>query len=135
MDTVNHQLLSKNERLNSDLAIRTTVCGNLKKKKGQKSGNSDIEGWAVQCHNCIELSGIPDTINVNKLGEIIIEAYKDININISETDIEACHRLHLRCNSGNVGKTVIIKFLNRKHAESSLSKKFPLSLQIFLDSV
>ena len=96
-------------------------------KKGQKSGNSDIEGWAVQCHNCIEFSGISNTINVNKLEEIIIEACKDININVSEMDIEACHRLPVRCNSGNIGKTVIIKFLNCKHVESSLSKKFPLS--------
>ena len=30
-DTVN-QLLSKNERLSSDLAIQKTVCGNLEKK-------------------------------------------------------------------------------------------------------
>ena len=31
IDTVN-QLLSKNERLNSDLAIQKTMCGNVEKK-------------------------------------------------------------------------------------------------------
>ena len=39
MDTVN-QLLSKNERLNSDLAIQKTVCGNLEKK---------LKAWKFRC--------------------------------------------------------------------------------------
>ena len=42
-------------------------------------------------------------------------------------DIEACHRLPVKCNAVNVGKKVIIKFVNLKHAESILSKKFTLS--------
>ena len=51
----------------------------------------------------------------------------DVNIDASETDIEAYHRLPVRCNTTTVNKRVIVKFVNQKHAESILSKKFTLS--------
>ena len=77
--------------------------------------------------NCVEFFGIPDTINDDNLEGTIIEACKDINIDVSETDIEACHRLPVRRNATNASKRVIVKFVNRKHAESILTKKFTLS--------
>ena len=43
----------------------------------------------MQFCNCIEFSGIPKTINNYKLEKTIIEACKDVNIDVSETDIEA----------------------------------------------
>ena len=125
-DTVN-QLLSKNERLSSDLAIQKTVCGNLEKKvKSLEIQISKDEQY--NRHNCVEFSGIPDTINDDNLEDTIIEACKDINIDVSETDIEACHRLPVRRNATNASKRVIVKFVNRKHAESILSKKIFLDL-------
>ena len=39
---------------------------------------------------------IPNTINDDKLEDTIIEACKDVNIDVSETDIEACHRLPVK---------------------------------------
>ena len=69
---------------------------------------------------------IPNTINDDKLEDTIIEACKDVNIDVSETDIEACHRLPVRCNTTKVSERVIVKFVNRKYAESILSKKFTL---------
>ena len=101
------------------MAIQKTVCGNLEKKV--KSLEIQISKDVQYNHrNCIELSGIPNTINDDKLEETIIEACKDVNIDISETDIEACHRLPVRCNETNVNKRVIVKFVNRRHAESIL---------------
>ena len=124
-DTVN-QLLSKNERLSSDLAIQKTVCGNLEKKvKSLEIQISKDEQY--NCRNCVEFSGIPDTINDDNLEDTIIEACKDINIDVSETDIEACHTLPVRRNATNASKRVIVKFVNRKDAESIMSKKFTLS--------
>ena len=41
--------------------------------------------------------------------------------------VEACYTLPVRCNTTNASKRVIVKFVNRKHAESILSKKFTLS--------
>ena len=117
-DTVN-QFLTKNGRLNSDLAIQKTVCGNLEKM--YKSLEIQISKYEQdnRC-NCIELSSIPDTINDDKLEETIIETCKDINIDVSEMDIEACHRSPVRRNATNISKRVIVKFANRKYAESIL---------------
>ena len=42
-------------------------------------------------------------------------------------DIGVCHRLLVKRNAANVSKWVIVKFVNREHAKSILSKKFPLS--------
>ena len=78
--------------------------------------------------NCIEFPGISNTINDNNLEDTFIKACKNINIDVSEMDIEACHRLPVRCNATNAGKRVIVKFVNRKHAESILSKKIFLDL-------
>ena len=64
-DTVN-QLLSSFEISNSDFAIRKTVCGNLEEKvKSLETQISKAEQFNG-C-NCIAFSGIPDTINENKL--------------------------------------------------------------------
>ena len=124
-ETVN-QLLSKNERLSSDLAIQKTVCSNLEKKvKSLEIQISKDEQYNRR--NCVEFSGIPDTINDDNLEDTIIEAWKDTNIDVSETDIEPCHRLPIRHNATNASKRVIVKFVNRKHAESVISKKFILS--------
>ena len=75
-DTVN-QVLSKNERLSSDLAIQKTVCGNLEKK---------VERLEIQIskdeqynrRNCVEFSGIPDIINDDNLEDTNVKACKDI---------------------------------------------------------
>ena len=101
-DTVN-QLLSKNERLNSDLAIQKTLCGNLEKKV--KSLEIHIsKDKQYNRHNCVEFF----TITNDKLEDTIIKASKDVNINVNEMDIEACQRLTIRCNATNVSKRVML---------------------------
>ena len=102
------------------------MCGNLEEKvKSLETQISKKEQY--NRHNCVEFSGIANTINDDNLEDTIIEACKDINIDVSETDIEACHRLPVRRNATNASKRVIVKFVNRKHAESVISKKFILS--------
>ena len=103
-----------------------TVCGNLEEKVKSLEIQISKDEQYNRC-NCVEFSGIPDTINDNNLDNTIIEACKDINIDVSETDIEACHRLPVRRNATNASKRVIVKFVNRKDAESIMSKKFTLS--------
>ena len=72
-DTVN-QLLSRNERLGSDLAIQKTVCDNLEKKvKSLKIQISKNEQYNRR--NCVEFFGIPDTINDDNLD--VETRYKD----------------------------------------------------------
>ena len=102
------------------------MCGNLEKKVKSLEIQISKDGQYNR-RNCVEFSGIPDTINDDKLEDTLIETCKDVNIVVSKTDIEACHRLPVRCNATNVSKRVIVKFVNRKHAESILSNKFTLS--------
>ena len=75
-ETVN-QLLSKNERLSSDLAIQNTVCGNMEKKvKRLEIQISKDEQYNRR--NCVEFSGIPDIINDDNLEDTNVKACKDI---------------------------------------------------------
>lgn len=72
----------------------------------------------------------PCAINNNKLEKritFIKEAFRGINIDINEMDIDACLRLHVKSKAVNEGKRVPIKFVKRKHAEAILSKTFILS--------
>ena len=102
------------------------MCGSLEKKV--KSLEIQIsKDKQFNRRNYVELSGILDTINDDKLEGTIIKACKDVNIDVSETKIEACHRLPVRCNATNAIKRVIVKFVNQKHAESILPNKFSLS--------
>ena len=102
------------------------MCGNLEKKVKSLEIQISKDEQYNRC-NCVEFFGIPDTFNDDNLKHTIIEPCKDINIDVSETDIEACHRLLVRRNATNASKRVIVKFVNRKHAESILTKKFTLS--------
>ena len=116
--------------MSSDLAIQKTVRGNLEKKV--KSLEIQIlKDEQYNRRNCVEFSSIPDTINEENLEDTIIEACKDINIDVSETDIEVRHRLPVRHNPTNASKRVTVKFVNQKHAESIMSKKFTLSSMDF----
>ena len=86
--------------MSSDLAIQKTVRGNLEKKV--KSLEIQIlKDEQYNRRNCVEFSSIPDTINEENLEDTIIEACKDINIDVSETNIEVCHRLPVRRNPTN----------------------------------
>ena len=106
----------KNERLSRDLAIQKTVCGNLEKKF--KSLEIEIsKDRQYNRRKCVEFSSVPATTIDDNLEDTIIEACKYINIDVSETDIEACHRLPVKRNATNASKRVIVKFVNRKHAE------------------
>ena len=108
------------------IQLSKRLCGHLEEKvKSLEIQISKDEQYNRR--NCVELSSIPDIITDDNLEDKIIEACKDINIDLSEKDIEACHRLPVRRNATNVSKRVIVKFVNQKHAESILSKKFTLS--------
>ena len=64
------------------------MCGNLEKK----AKTLEIQISKDEQHsrrNGIQVSSISNTISDDKLEETIIEACKDVNINVSKRDIEA----------------------------------------------
>ena len=68
--------------------------------------------------NNIEIQGIPPQISDEKLEEKVFGA---MNIAITKNDVEDCHRL------GKSSKSTIVQFVNRKHCNAILSKKFETS--------
>ena len=90
--------------MNSDLAIQKTLCGNLEKKKKVSLEIHISKDKHYNHHNCVEFFSITN----DKLEDTIIKASKDVNIDVSEMDIEACQRLTIRCNATNVSKRVML---------------------------
>ena len=43
--------------------------------------------------NNLEISGIPDSISNNELEDKVIEILSTVDVNVSKSDIEACHRM------------------------------------------
>ena len=79
------------------------MCGNLEEKV-KSLGIQILKDKQYNRLNYIEFSGIPDAINDDKLKKTIIEAWKDIFIDVIETDIDNCHRLTVRPNVTNVSE-------------------------------
>ena len=62
-----------------------------------------------QRRNNIEINGIPSDISQDKLEDTVLNIASAINVEISEYDIEACHRLK--------NNNTIVRFTNRKICE------------------
>lgn len=66
--------------------------------------------------NNIEICGIPNEVDDNKLEDKVIEIAKIIDVTIEKRDIEACHRLKSR--NSNASKRTIVRFVNRKNCDN-----------------
>ena len=70
----------------------------------------------------IEIAGIPDEIPLKELEGKVVEILTEIDVQVDDRDIEACHRLP----KGRFGKgpaRTIVRFVNRKNCEKIFSKK------------
>ena len=76
--------------------------------------------------NNIVISGIPDSIDGNNLENTAISMMSDINVNIEENDIEACHRFGKPDVTSKSKKTVAC-FVNRKNCYKIFENKKKLS--------
>ena len=70
--------------------------------------------------NNIGIQLIPPQIPTEKLEEKVIEVFGAINIAVTKNDVEDCHRLRKS------SKNTIFRFVNRKHCNAVLSKKFEI---------
>ena len=68
--------------------------------------------------NNIEIQGIPSSVHDNLLEDKVIDIFSQLNITISKSDIEDCHRLG-KANP----KNTIVRFVNRKFCNIALEKK------------
>ena len=106
-DVIIKDLQVENQRLRSRII-------NLEKKVISLEENSNsLEQYGRR--NNLEITGIPDDVDDQKLEEKVIEILDKIDVNVSSKDVEACHRIG---KSKNSSKTTIVRFVNRKHAKN-----------------
>ena len=67
--------------------------------------------------NNIEIIGIPECVENEKLEETVVEVLNKIDLNVSNNDIEACHRLGKQKNKP---RKTIIRFVNGKFAKKAI---------------
>ena len=99
------ELKEQNTMLESTIAVSNAVNSQLVKR---------IEDLERQCNansqysrrECLEISGIPPSVNNDHLEEKVIEIFSTINVTVDSDRIEACHRLK--------NDRTIVKFSNRK---------------------
>ena len=82
-----------------------------------------------RCNN-VKMSWISNEVSDQNLEETVLGICKDPRIDVNPLYIEGCHRLPLGRNATNTTKRVIVKFINRKHAEAMLSIKRTLTRKI-----
>ena len=109
-DTIIHVLKKDNAQLRNKVEL-------LEKKLTEvEISRNKLEQYTRR--NNIEIQGIPPQISDEKLEEKVFGA---MNIAITKNDVEDCHRL------GKSSKSTIVQFVNRKHCNAILSKKFETS--------
>ena len=77
--------------------------------------------------NNLEITGISDDFSDQNLKSKVVEVLNEIHVDVSRSDIEACHRIG---RSKNSSKKTIVRFINGKYA-----KKVLLNRKIFRKNV
>ena len=106
------QVIVKNVNVNVNLESRITNVEKLQAKAEQYNGTNNVETSRIS-------NEIPD--------EDLKKQCKNSNIKINPADIGGCHRLSLGRNSTTDNKSLIVKFVNRKHSELMLRSKKSIS--------
>ena len=115
-------LAKKNEELTSHVSVAQNASKIL--KEAFKTTSSKLVKLERQHHKleqytrseCLDFSGIPNSVAPKDLENFILRLLQEIGINLDKSRIVSCHRL---------GKTdrTIVKFLNRNDDENFYSNK------------
>ena len=70
---------------------------------------------------CLEISGIPSSVTDNDLEDVVCKAITKAGVDVSDKDIEDCHRVGKR-------STIIVKFCKRKVSKQVLNVRKDLTL-------
>ena len=68
---------------------------------------------------CLEISGIPDSIPNNNLEETVLKIFNETAVTVNSRHVEACHRLNQKDNP----KKLIIKLSKRRDVTSVMNNK------------
>ena len=68
---------------------------------------------------CLEISGIPDSIPNNNLEETVLKIFNETAVTVNSRHVEACYQLNQKANP----KKLIIKLSKRRDATSVMNNK------------
>ena len=110
VDKLNHHITE----LESTLLVTKNVNDRLVERivdlERQVNSNSQYSR-----RDCLEITGIPSSVDNDKLESKVCDIFSEINVNVAAEDIQACHRLK--------NDKTIVKFVNRKHCINVLKKR------------
>ena len=106
-------LITKINKLESEIVHVKNINGVLKTEVLNMRRKINRDSQYFRQEN-LEFSGIPVTVADDKLQDTAIALLKKTGVEVKASDIVDCHRLKN-------GKTVIARFLNRKHCKQALA--------------
>ena len=104
----------------SNLEVDVNIAKNINNLLSQRVVDLEGQCWAnVQYlrRECLEVVGIPRSVDGNTLEEKVIEVFKKVGFNMDSSNIEACHCFIKK------NYRVIVKFSKRKDCQRVLSVK------------
>ena len=104
----------------SKLEAAVTVAKNISNLLSQRVVDLERQCWANAQYSrrkCLEVVGIPRSVDDNILEEKVIQVFEKVGCNIDSSNIEVCHRISKK------NDRVIAKFSRRKDCQRVLSVK------------
>ena len=111
-----HKLNDNFSQLEADLKIAKNINNLLL----QRVVDLERQCWANAQYlkrKCLEIVGIPHSVDDNSLEEKVIQVFRKVGCNIDSSNIEVCHRISKR------NDRVIVMFSRRKDCQQVLSVK------------
>ena len=112
------ELKEKNNELESTLKVSTMVSSNLENRLINIERDIHLQEQYSR-RECLEIVGIPAEIADKDLESKVCDVMKEIGVDLSGSDIQACHRLRKK-------DRTIIKFTNRKKCIKILKNRTKL---------
>ena len=128
LNNINSELLdlkNKFTKLESDLEISR----NINNKLVEQVTRLERKCWENEQYSrreCIEISGIPQSIEQIDLERTLLNVFDKIDAPVDPQNIEACHRL--KSDDNGRSNKVIVKFNNRKDMVRVRNKKKSLKM-------
>ena len=128
LNNINSELLdlkNKFTKLESDLEISRNVNNKLVDQVTRLERKC-LENEQYSRRECIEISGIPQSIEQIDLERTVLNVFDKIDAPVDPQNIEACHRL--KSDDNGRSNKVIVKFNNRKDMVRVRNKKKSLNM-------
>ena len=121
LSNMNAEIISLRDRftkMKSQLLVTRRVNDNLV-KQNRILERKCAANEQYSRRECLEISGIPDSIPNNNLEETVLKIFNETGVTVNSRDVEACHRLNQKANP----KKVIIKLSKRKDVARVMNNK------------